>query len=360
MSGKPEFFVAADLHLSAGGAWRHRGIKGDAEYSFQQIVDACVKRKPRALILLGDLLEAREVEADTPDLHLFLQDQFLRLAKADVPVLYVLGNHDLGIDWPRIHRRTRHVDGTTFWLDGFDDLIFYGLDWTPRGKLAARLKEIPEDVSVLVAHQEWKELINQRSDMIEPEASFADLPGHITTVLSGDYHRRRVVSWTRPDGSKVDGYSPGSTSLQTINEDREKSFLAFRQGGGGIVGEEVRLDTRRVSRDAEMSSSPLPEHLRRPILEVTFNVAVPEAHARLVAACEERTHLFLKPCERPGTVRVVSDAARREIAKRGLAGVIAALARDRPAVRDGALRLLEAADPAAELEAMKDEFLGER
>jgi hypothetical protein len=363
ISNSPSVVFAADLHFDETGAWKYRGIVGDAQHSFVQMVDFCCNSHAKVLALGGDILDK---PTPRPETIKFLRDQFDRLRAAEVEVIYILGQHDGRQDWPSIHPGPVHLHGLAF---DVDDFAIYGLDYMrPADFMAAyAAPPVPERGAFLLCHQVWREFMG---NVREAELEMAKLP-FAMNLLTGDYHVNRVIGYTALDGSMANAFSPGSTHIRDVAEEEQKMFFTFYRGGRGeCVCERVVLDTRPVRRyqvrtdeeaEAFLARVDLPldgEGVRRAVIDVAYYDDIDGLAARLEHDLGERCHLFLRRRSRRRDERVPSAEARRAVADRGLAGTVALVCEPGP-VRDSSERLLEAADPRIELEAMRNEFYGE-
>jgi hypothetical protein len=363
ISYAPAIVFAADLHFDETGAWKYRGIVGDARHSFTQIVDFCCNSRAKVLALGGDILDK---PTPRPETIVFLRDQFDRLRAADVAVVYILGQHDGRQAWPSIHPWPIHLHGMAFDVDGF---AIYGLDYMrPADFMAAyAVPPVPEPGAFLLCHQVWHEFMG---NVREAELEMARLP-FAMNLLTGDYHVHRMIGYTALDGSTANAFSPGSTHVRDVAEEEQKMIFTFYRGGHGeCVVERVALDTRPVRRyqvrtpdeaEAFLARRDLPldgEGVHRAVIDVAYYDDIDGLAAALERELGGRCHLFLRRRSRRSDERAPSAEARRAVADRGLAGTVALICDPGP-VRDSSERLLEAADPRIELEAMRREFYGE-
>ena len=163
--------------------------------------------------------------------------------------------------------------------------------------------------------------------------------------------------------------SPGSTHVRDVAEEEIKKFYAIYSGTTPTRIEAIQLDTRPVRRyqistqqDAEafLARRDLPldgEDVKKAVIDIAYYDDIEGLGAKLASALEDRCHLFLRHRNRRRDERAPSATARRQVADRGLAGAVHLVCEPGP-VRDSSVRLLEAADPRIELEAMRNEFYG--
>jgi DNA repair exonuclease SbcCD nuclease subunit len=350
----------ADLHFDETGAWKYRGISGDAQHSFKQIVDFCCDRHARVLALGGDILDK---PTPKPETIIFLRDQFDRLNQYSVEVVYILGQHDGRQDWPSIHPWPIHLHGKAF---DVDDYVIYGLDYLrPADFMAAyAAPPKPESGAFLLCHQVWHEFMG---NVRQAELSMANLP-YATNLLTGDYHVHQVMEYTALDGSSAVAFSPGSTHVRDVAEEADKHFFAIYGGASAecectsvtLITRPVRRYQIRTTEEAEafLARKDLPldgEGVKRAVVDISYYDDLDGLGAQLERTFGERCHLFLRGRNRKHESRAPSVVARRAVADRGLAGAVDLVCEPGP-VRESAIRLLEALDPRAELDAMRAEF----
>lgn len=268
----------ADAHLQRG-AWTHRSIRGDALFAFEQAISLAVT-KGMSVVSAGDLFD---VARPTSDIVCFYQEQVRRLSERGLAFLTIQGNHEF-CDTP-----WSQVAGGAVWLDrrtrtiGSD--VLYGLDWRPADKLAAALAEIPKEATLLLCHQVWEELT-----AFSPEGSLSDVPHHIHTVITGDCHRSKKFTVSRPGGPDLTVISPGALAPQNVTEPATPFVWLWRKG----KWLQVPLDHRLVIdidpalsvdavalacidmlpellEKARKDSAHLPTHLQEPLVVVKYS-----------------------------------------------------------------------------------------
>lgn len=353
----PIAVFTADNHLRPLTWAKHRDLYGDAYESFRQIVDYCCQAQ-LPLLLLGDLFD--KARPDSLSVAHYLE-QMDRLRDAGLPVYFVEGNHDRASPpWASLSSWAQSVDRRLFNING---VTFYGLSFTSGGQLAPSLQEIPAAANVLLAHQSWSEL----QGVGVPDGSLSWLPRGMT-VLTGDYHVCVHITCAAASGDPVSVYSPGSTSMQALNEPTQKFF--------GILHDDlsvtsVPLVTRQVQRvtvdtqadfeaalaAVQVAQLPMdrPQDIAKPVLNVRFDDSIPEAYARLVAAAADRYHLFLEP-QRKIVTETVDDEAVPSGTFDDLDGAITHLCRESPDVLTGLQRLRRGTNHKEELDCMYAEF----
>ena len=359
-SDSPSIVFTADAHFDETGAWKYRGITGDAQHSFTQVVDFCCKHRANVLALGGDILDKPRSLAEPAK---FLSRQLARLHEADVQVVYILGQHDGRQDWPGIHPGPIHLHGQAI---DVDDFTIYGLDYMLPDQFMKSYAAPPiQPGAFLLCHQTISEFMQGASKVV---LSLAQLP-YAMNLLIGDFHEPESRHYTALDGSTGVAFSPGSTHARDVSEDGPKQFYAFYKGDlTPYAYRSIPLDTRPVQRYqllspdaaekflARVDDLPLDgEGLKRAVIDVTFYDDIDGLGTKLARELEGRCHLFLKPKSRRRDERAPSADARRAVADRGLSGAVALVCEPGP-VRDCSERLLDAGDPAAELAAMTTEF----
>jgi predicted MPP superfamily phosphohydrolase len=355
---RPSIVFAADLHFDETGAWKYRGITGDAQHSFEQIVGFCCEHKANILALGGDILDK---PTPRPETIKFLRDQFEKLSGDEVQVVYVLGQHDGRQDWPSIHPDPVHLHGLVY---DVDDFMIYGLDYMRPAEFMATYATLQAPSgSFLLCHQVWHEFMG---NVRQAELSMAQLP-FAMHLLAGDYHVHTELSYKALNGSMGVALSPGSTHVRDVAEEETKRFYAIYNDANPFRVESINLDTRPIRRyqitthqeaEAFLARRDLPldgEGIKRAVIDIAYYDDIEGLGAKLANALEDRCHLFLRHRSRRRDERAPSATARRQVADRGLAGAVHMVCEPGP-VRDSSVRLLEVADPRIELEAMRNEF----
>lgn len=377
----PLFVASADWHLCRS-AWRRSGIDGDAAYGLRQVVDLCLALDV-PLLAAGDLLDTTDPD---PDDVRVVREQMQRMEAAALRVFYVQGQHELDRERPwlsAIHAWPVHVGDPSESHDFCGRLRIRGLDWQPAGRLQEELaKPRGDKADVLLCHQAWQDFMGD--DGSRSEGAFAEVRDHF--VLTGDYHRHVVATYTPLGGPSVSGtaYSPGSTHMTSIDERERKGVFLFSKTDDmdchfGLRADSVWLRSRPVRRfavtdegeleellthglpmaleDAAAEAADLPEHLRRPLVRVIYAADIPGALRRLEAARRNLFHLFPKCVPTP--VDAATRASARRIVEGGLGAALAA--RGVPeAVRRDAGRLLRADDPERAVDELCADYLAAR
>lgn len=354
---RPDFVAVADLHFDEHGPWKYKGIVGDAEYGLTQVVDYCLENQAAQLVLLGDL-----VDRPTPRQQAVLEicEQVDRLAGAEIPARYVLGDHDGRQDWPGLHHWPDNVDQARF---AVGPAIGYGLGYRPRARLQEALAAIPGEASILFTHQKWEDFVSKSG-----HARLDEVPGHVRYVLTGDYHEK---VWGEFGAGQL-VWSPGSTHPTSVAEDSPRHFLAGWVGRDGLRCEFVPLKSRPVFRVrvsgpddlarlvgvdidemlASAGSRGLPPHISRPIVEVAYYTDVPHAYEQ-IAALGDRCHVFARPKDRERQRRRDAVATARPALT--IEEAVGRLAKPGTPGHDWTLRLLDAKDRRAEWRAIVEE-----
>lgn len=362
---RPLFVFCADLHLE-DGAWTSRlNIYGDAYYSFQQIVDYCVKER-LPLVLGGDVLEKKN-NAARPIAKLC--EGLSRMQDAGLKVYYIQGNHeyDRNAPWLSVHPWPKHIHKDLWTIDGVN---VYGLDWLPRGDIQTALKEVPADTQILITHQVWKDFMGAIG---RTECELSDVH-HAQTVLAGDFHVTSVAEGVNAQGQPIEMLSPGSTAMQDISESPEKFFfvicvddrkkivfaphrLKTRQLLTYTVNTQEQLDdlcAGKLAKDiaAVIHAAPLyvPEELAKPLVRIKFDKRLPDAYLRLTTAVAETAHLFCDALPDKQGVLAVRSAPRAETRNDLLTAIAEILGEDSDEYRF-AQEVLAAANPKQAAEA---------
>lgn len=368
---------AADSHLQPR-VWKQRPIEGDSFFAFRQLVD-CALGESLPLILAGDIVNAFLNE---PQTAVFFNQQLKRLAKADVPVHFILGQHDGRGLWPKLDERTNHVHRKKFRLGKIN---CYGLDFQPADQLKAELAAIPDDVTLLVAHQVWEDFMGINT---LPQGAFADLPKQIEILVTGDYHKW-VLSKTKyrnSAGRALTVLSPGATHQTPAIDSPCDCYCAVFQSD--CTFRKIPFRTRKFEEFAitfpqeldkflaavpanleaaakHATTNELPPELHVPLWRIVYNHKLsdlPQRVAKIVRNGQD-AHLFWKeipPAEEESQIQTkVQTAPKGETLTLHSCLAQAVSPKKEPAVFTLCQRLLDAKDPAAELVAWKKERLND-
>ena len=363
---RPLFVFAADTHLQPCAWVKHPELRGDAYCSFAQIVDYCCAHNLN-LVLGGDIFDKHRPD---PDSVQFLLQQAERLRSNDHVLMFVQGDHDYQATtpWTAIGRHAVSLHQLVCAAGSFN---VYGLDWASRDRLGAALATIPANTDILVMHEAWEEL----QGIGQTEGRIADIP-HVKVLLTGDYHVALRKDVQTPDSRCIRVYSPGSTCMQAVDEQPDKSFLLVGECDGEVQVQRIPLLTRRklvlnyqteaqlvgdlqnCVLDNWLTAQPvLPPEISKPILRVTFNDEIPNAWQRISDVAASRFHLFPNPVRVPATTVVVDD---RQFGDPGAFSTLFDACHrlgQRPADYDTVMRLARnPSDPKRELEVMYAEF----
>lgn len=233
---KPLFVFTADNHVKRR-IWKSiPEIEYDTYNSLQQICDFCSQQN-LPLVVGGDLFDSRTPTASDVN---FVSKQFATLTNG----VYCLdGNHDgYGhVDaseedsWVNTVGATC-VNGKKFTVG---DLTLYGQPYALPTKLEEDLSKLGNDIDILICHQLLQEIIG--STMISNmQANW--VPGHIKTILLGDYHKQS--SFTSLDDQYF--VYPGSTAPMRFSEAEQKYFMVVGSKGKLITCVTVPLLTRSL------------------------------------------------------------------------------------------------------------------
>jgi DNA repair exonuclease SbcCD nuclease subunit len=297
-------YLSADNHLSRLVWKRRKELAGDSYRVFHAMVDAIIAdpvQESKALVLAGDVTDRAEVDAAT---FQALDEASEKLAEADIPVFYVMGNHDLDEpDWPGQFGFVC-LDGKTARLD---DRRVAGLSYRPRERLLEDLaKQTPCDI--LVMHQAFEHLLGFTDAF---DLKLDDIPAQIGNVVVGDIHT--------PDLTPLQGrgwcLSPGSTIARKISETHVPGYWQLARG---VAAKPTfcALPHRSILRVEVASVEDLPKLLQMlgepgrnpPVVELAFPLELSVAAEQFMAEQQERAVFF----PRPGTTgKIMEEAAER-------------------------------------------------
>jgi len=322
----PVAILTADTHLRDRAWIARRNLAGDAYYSFRQITRLAIQWQT-PVIAAGDLIDQRLNASDVPA---FLREVFDEMAAAEVPFYYIQGQHELA-DPPWL----RAVHGWPIWLGEPGSLYevaglrVLGFDW----RHADQVDEIyqacqREKPDLLVIHQVCRELLGPN---LPHEFVLASIRG-TGLVLVGDYHVHKRLKIRGPSG-EVRVLSPGSTAMQSIDEDPNKYVFVLYEDSSirshqlctrpvlrwqRFVDTEDALEELLEALPGEIEAMralaeewQLPEEVRTPVVIVRHDASLDGATKKIRSACGD-VHLMLRtiwPKAEKGIPDVSTDSA---------------------------------------------------
>ncbi len=376
MSATPIGLLTSDWHLEER-TWADRPkIAGDAIESLKQIVTAAIENK-LWIVAAGDLLDRKQNFSNIPEQ---LRKQLGRLAVEKCPLYFIQGQHERQErpwlkalhNWPIWLAAKSRGQRTAVIAPGGP--LIYGIDWTPRGKLAEELSHVPDGADLLVMHQVSRELMGS---IVTPELS-ADMLPNVPKLLIGDYHKTELIKATNGAGGPTEIISPGSTHMRAINEPHEKYYWLLYDDGSlekklihtrpyleFLVRHDDELEklvfsiAAKLAMAGDAAMAHLPEELTIPLVRVTYADNLIGAYKRLRDAIGALGHLFVKvemtaPVDRTEETLLTQAAEKFEAA--GLVGCLPLLMDESEEAYAVARRLLECSDPDAMLAEIRGEF----
>lgn len=379
---RPIALITSDCHLQ-DRAWASRPtLAGDAYWSFEWMLRFAAETNIPAVVAAGDVIDKPRNDSFVVD---FLRERLTESRDQDVDFLFIQGQftHDQQPHVPWISS----ICPWARWLA--DDQEFYlgshrvwGIDWTPKTELPARLDEIPEDTEILVMHQVCDEWMGS---ITNPELSFDQIPT-ASHLIVGDYHGfSGELDRVGRDGQDLRVLCPGSTAMQAIDEPVDKYCYVLYED---LTTRRVRIPTRivlkphdmlfeedvdafveRVAAECEAAATKardeleLPEELHKPIVYVRYQHGLPDAYGRLARAVGERGHFFhkeLRAAMEESEEETQDRERRREVIEGGLVGALPQVVdpdQDPEVFRLCGL-LLEDRMPQRPLATLRHEYLG--
>lgn len=228
--------VMGDLHLKAQVFTAFREARGDTRHALRQIVDWCLANGA-GLVLAGDTFDRPILNSEA---FLMAQSELRRLDEAELPIWWIIGNHDRATPpWihalPGVHMHDAQARGEKLHACGF---CWYGIDCQDTPEAEAAFRAIPGDVDVVVAHQSLAELFPMDFSY-RLEAGF--VPDTVKQVVLGHVHDPR--EYTDPLTEVKFAYTGSGAQLSAL-EPPQKSFLVVRGSEGRVELERVRIDSR--------------------------------------------------------------------------------------------------------------------
>jgi len=287
-------YVAADLHLRPTVWAHHPTMRGDTYDSFKQVIQIVLNDPDKLpLVLLGDIFDKSRPDSESVQVYLSGAEQ---LHAANIPLYYIQGNHDLADPaWPALASNAISLHNNCVTING---KRFVGLDYQRADQLETAVQNLDQfrPFDYVCVHQAWQEL-----------QGVGSTHGAVTmfksgdTVLSGDLH----IRMTRAINNVV-AHSPGSTSMQSITEARDKFVtLLCDSTDPDIQFSSVPLKTRGLLQQTILTVSGLATTIQqikafaksagpnKPLVHVKYSPNVTDAFSKLTGECGELAYLFL-------------------------------------------------------------------
>lgn len=295
---KPLFLNCSDAHL--------RDRRGDEQFALSQIVSAAVRLKVD-VVGAGDLFDRQSNRSAAVT---FFYNELDRLAAAGRKFYYTEGQHDLDDPpWLSGHRAAVSLHKQVI---DFGEAVVYGLNWQPFGKLQEALAEIPDGVNFLVCHQVWADWMG---DLANPQGSFAQIPGHVRYVQTGDLHQWKLGQYKNADGVKMLVCSTGATTQQRADEPSKHHYALFYPDGRfeqKTLKSRVFYDSPVMNRPEDLdrfvadveptlatlyqqaAAADLPDNIMKPVVRYTHSATLTDAARRVEKAVGDRAYLIEK------------------------------------------------------------------
>lgn len=296
---KPSALWCSDTHL--------RSDKPDTFFAFQAIITAAVRHKV-PVFGAGDLLDKQSNRAKTV---VFLAEQLRRLRDAGLTFYYTQGQHELDlVPWLQVSEAAVHLHRRCVEVGG---LTYYGLDWQPFGPLQDELAAVPDYATALVCHQVWADWMGDRAS---PQGEMAQIPGHVTHVLTGDLHQWRLDKIKNADGVAMTVVSCGATAKQKIDEPDFHHYALAYPGGKverqdlasrvvvptsilltaeDVDGFVATAAARLATAEQAAAALDLPPDMAKPYLRVMYAATLPGVVKRVEKCVGDRALVHFKP-----------------------------------------------------------------
>lgn len=360
----------ADTHLDTQ-TWLNRPrITGDSMASFRWLTAYARRHDVSDIVAAGDLIDVKKPQPEVAD---FVRHEMSMLEHDRIRFCFIQGQHEYArsIPWfSAVHDWPVWLDIRDSYSVG-DSVQIQGFDWTPPDLLPGRLRAVDADTEVLVAHQVWEEFMGEIRGC---EGSFSQI-ANAPVLFTGDYHDTKVYEALGASGQKLTVYSPGSTHLRKIDEPENKyCFLRSSDGAWSKVKIPTRrrqnvvlndeddldelMDTWTTQLDELTRSAVelgLPEQLHRPLYWIKHKDDIPDVRLRVNKSIAKSAEVFFRTIPSESAEIVIERRQRQEQAAKGLVGCLQLVVPPDTDNYKSILRLLECADPAVELQKMKEE-----
>ena len=300
-------YLISDTHFpehAKAGSWTTTPeVYGDALYVMSQVVDLCV-RDQVPVVLAGDVFDGPDPE---PEALVSLYDVIRPLSHAQLPLYYILGNHDRGRDWlAPFGKFASRLDNNIGWLDN-RNITVTGMSFVVPTNFADTIKTVFKG-DVGVYHQTWAEFgMCPGSNRI----SVSDLPEH-QLVVCGDIHVRSIVQ--PPKGPKV-ALSPGPLAPQSVSEFEHPVIYALHsdmtlervpvKGRNYYLFEENDADSVIAYLSNIKHREDVPPHIAKPMVAIKLSNKDPEFINTINNLAEKKDFIL----------RIVNDNTKKDIVK---------------------------------------------
>lgn len=248
----------SDTHLGC----EHRGSESrreDFRESFEVCINIALKNKYDAVIHTGDLFHRNTPRPSEVD---FCMQQLRRLEEKDIPVHFVLGNHEImkisDVQWIEMIERSLdnvHLLGEHPHL--IQDVALYGVDYSSSLETDdIDLEKTDKEFAIFCVHQEISDMVGYRTSSITSEELVEKIPDWIDLVAAGDIHKRESKD---VDGTEV-SYA-GSTERTQLSQDGNRTVCEIYIHKGRMMTETIDISDRadNVPRPLNRSSITLQE-----------------------------------------------------------------------------------------------------
>ena len=294
--GKPVAVVTSDWHIALNAWKKLPDIKGDAEFSLRQIVDAALALNV-PIIAAGDLFDVKHPDSYTVNVT---ARHMARLHAAGLKCFYVQGQHEMANPtWFSLFPGCEHVHDRHFEIGG---IKFFGYDYFLPSSVEDSYNRF-KTADVLVTHQVWSELLPHTGQ--EFCCSFGLVGQNIPykALISGDFHSHFVSQV-----GAMQFVSPGSICLQDLKESCNKAlwvmtdrfeFLSLpylsRKLVHFTIDSENSLNSLVSSADelVKINYLPLPDNIGKPIFRIRYSSSIDNVNAAITAAFKGKAHVDL-------------------------------------------------------------------
>lgn len=224
----------ADSHLGYR-QYRDKQRQQDFLDAFSQVIDEAIIEDVDAFVHAGDLFHSKNPGVTTLTETI---SQIERLETAQIPMLAVVGNHEMKRDSQFLDLISKSCDSLvrldqTEWKT--DDVIIRGHDYVPRHRWPPQF-ETNERTTVYVMHQLFSQITPPHYDPIPIEDVSVD---GLDLVLAGDLHRRETM---KIGETRV--HYPGSTEKTSRSEADVKRVSIIEFDDEEIDIRQTQIETR--------------------------------------------------------------------------------------------------------------------
>lgn len=227
--------IASDTHLFNYkiGVMRYKDY--DAYFPMMQIFNYAIN-KELPVALAGDVFDKRILD---PVTYFVAKICIENLNKIGKKTYFVQGQHEYNdiLPWLSTIGGAVHINNKIEKIDSFN---LFGLDYSyQREYYEDQISTIPPSVDILLTHYTWRDLIFTKDTSLLDFSFVTKNAPQLKMVITGDYHDKLLTKI----GNTI-FFSPGSTTIRSINEPADKYFYELINDNGELKIKPIKILSR--------------------------------------------------------------------------------------------------------------------